>query len=216
VALAIIQARWHATRLPGKVLLPLAGVPLLAHVWRRTVAAFGEDSVVIATTHHGDAPILGLAARLGARVFSWAGAEDDLLGRFLAAAAWHGEDESVVRVTADDPFKDPLLMRYAGVGLLFPVEVSAEHFTLADLREAESWAPASAREHLSYLHPTVPVVLPHGWRWTVDTAEDYAFAAAVYERLYAEDQLFGVVAVASVMGDPAIAHLHATAIAAAR
>ncbi|HDG98261.1 MAG TPA: acylneuraminate cytidylyltransferase, partial [Desulfobacterales bacterium] len=47
---AIIQARMGSTRLPGKVLLDLAGEPVLARVVNRTQRAMTLDEIVIATT----------------------------------------------------------------------------------------------------------------------------------------------------------------------
>ncbi len=47
---AIIQARMGSTRLPGKVLLPLCGKPMLTHIAERVVAAAGVQRVVVATT----------------------------------------------------------------------------------------------------------------------------------------------------------------------
>ena len=46
--LAIIQARFGSKRLPGKLMLPLAGKPLLWWSWRRSVEAFGDANVVVA------------------------------------------------------------------------------------------------------------------------------------------------------------------------
>ena len=211
--LAIIQARYQATRLPGKVMLPLAGTPLLEHVWRRTVRAFGPERVLIATTGlFANAPLLEWGDRLGARVFAWDGHEDDVLGRLVAAAddVRAPEHTVIVRVTADDPFKDWRLMR-AGT---WPVEVGCERFYLRFLREAQSWASALQHEHLTYLHQQPPPVLPNGWRWTMDTPQDYAFAQAVYDRLYPTDPLFGYDAMCELMTDPAILALHDAAKAA--
>src|SRR6186997_1885629 len=45
----IIPARWGSTRFPGKPLHPIAGKPLLQHVWERSQRAKGIEEVVIAT-----------------------------------------------------------------------------------------------------------------------------------------------------------------------
>jgi spore coat polysaccharide biosynthesis protein SpsF len=63
---AVIQARTGSTRLPGKVLLPLIGEPVLVHVVRRVSRAALLDAVVVATTTApGDDPIEALAAQHG-------------------------------------------------------------------------------------------------------------------------------------------------------
>ena len=47
----VIPARYHSTRLPGKVLLPLAGKTVLQHVWERANSCALVDGVWIATDH---------------------------------------------------------------------------------------------------------------------------------------------------------------------
>ena len=63
---AIIQARMGSTRLPGKVLLNLAGEPMLARVVERVRRTAGLDEVMIATSElAGDDPLVALCARRG-------------------------------------------------------------------------------------------------------------------------------------------------------
>ena len=47
--LAILPARYGSTRFPGKPLTPIAGKPMIQHVWERTRFAKAVDAVVIAT-----------------------------------------------------------------------------------------------------------------------------------------------------------------------
>ena len=81
---AIIQARVGSTRLPGKVLKPLLGEPMLSIVVRRVARARTVDEVVVATTTlPEDDAIAALGTAEG-----WAierGSEVDLLDRYLAA-----------------------------------------------------------------------------------------------------------------------------------
>ncbi|WP_372399263.1 glycosyltransferase family protein [Azospirillum sp. HJ39] len=105
---AISQARMTSTRLPGKVLMPAAGRPLLAHHLERLARTPGLDAVVLATTvNTADDPVAACAEGLGIAVFR--GDEADVLGRFAGAAAMAGA-ELVVRVTADCPLIDPVLV----------------------------------------------------------------------------------------------------------
>ena len=46
--LIVIPARMHATRLPGKPLADIHGVPMIVHVWRRAIAS-GAGDVIVAT-----------------------------------------------------------------------------------------------------------------------------------------------------------------------
>jgi spore coat polysaccharide biosynthesis protein SpsF len=104
----VIQARMGSTRLPGKVLLPLAGRPMLEFLLDRLKRCREADELVVATTLGGqDDPVAALAARAGASCFR--GDEDDVLGRFHGAALALGLDV-VVRVTADCPLTDPALL----------------------------------------------------------------------------------------------------------
>ena len=102
---AVIQARMGSTRLPGKVLKPLAGQPVLARVVDRVRRARHVDEVVVATT---TLPADDVLADL-CRTRGWAcerGSEEDLLDRYHAAAAAHHAD-AVVRITSDCPVIDP-------------------------------------------------------------------------------------------------------------
>ena len=82
---AIVQARFGSRRLPGKVLRPLAGRPMLAHVLERAAAIPGVDAVCLATSDSPeDTPVARLAESLGFTVFR--GALDDVLDRFHGAA----------------------------------------------------------------------------------------------------------------------------------
>lgn len=104
----VVQARMGSTRLPGKVLLPLAGRPMLAFLLERLKRCREADEVVVATTAGAqDDPVAELAA--GAGVACFRGDEDDVLGRFHGAAHARGLDV-VVRVTADCPLTDPALL----------------------------------------------------------------------------------------------------------
>lgn len=104
----VIQARMGSTRLPGKVLADLGGMPVLEWVVRACRAARRVDEVVVATTRHPvDDPLVELCERLGAPVVR--GSEEDVLSRYLLALEEHPAD-AVVRITADCPFTDPALV----------------------------------------------------------------------------------------------------------
>jgi len=103
--MGVIQARTGSTRLPGKVLRPLAGRPVLEWVIRAAQEVRGLDEVVVATTTEpGDDEVERLAAGLGVRVVR--GSVDDVLARFLQAV--DGLDvDAIARFTADCPLLDP-------------------------------------------------------------------------------------------------------------
>jgi spore coat polysaccharide biosynthesis protein SpsF len=102
---AIIQARMGSTRLPGKVMLPLAGDHVLTHNVRRVSAADHVDNVVVATSEQtADDIVARYAARAGADVHR--GSESDVLGRMYDAAR-NADADIVVRITGDCPLVDP-------------------------------------------------------------------------------------------------------------
>jgi spore coat polysaccharide biosynthesis protein SpsF len=98
---AVIQARCGSSRLPGKVLMDVAGRPLFSRVVQRARQAKMLSEVVLATsTHERDRPLVTLAARLNVPCFR--GSEDDVLNRFAGAAHAFNADV-VVRLCSDGP-----------------------------------------------------------------------------------------------------------------
>lgn len=98
---ALVQARLGSTRLPGKMLMPLHGLPLMDWVLRRVSRAKLLDAVVLATTTElRDDALAGHVTALGFPVFR--GPENDVLERFRQAGLWAGASH-VVRVCADNP-----------------------------------------------------------------------------------------------------------------
>lgn len=205
---AIIQARMGSTRLPEKTLADLHGKSLLERVIERAAAIDGVERVVVATTIlDEDEPIAACGARLGVDVYR--GPIDDVLARF-AGAARSADASVIVRITADDPFKDPavcgivlteFLRRQPYVDYVsntveptWPEGLDVEVFSRGALERADREATLrSEREHVTpyiYNHPDrfSIVQVRHdqdlsALRWTLDYPEDLAFARAVYERL---------------------------------
>jgi spore coat polysaccharide biosynthesis protein SpsF len=208
---AIIQARTGSTRLPGKVLRPLLGEPLLVHVVRRVERAATIDRTVVATTTlPADDAIVELGAADGWTVER--GSEQDLLSRYLDAARAH-DAERVVRITSDCPLIDAAVIDEVVTALAaagadyasntleprtFPRGLDVEAMTMVALESAdrEDHDPGS-REHATpflYRHPEryrltgirLPVDLS-GHRWTVDTPEDYELVRRIYDALGRDD-----------------------------
>jgi spore coat polysaccharide biosynthesis protein SpsF len=105
---AIIQARMSASRLPGKVLLDMGGKPMLARVVERTSRAQLVDDVVVATSQEAaDDPIEAFCTDQGYSCFR--GSLHDVLDRCYHAAKLKLANV-VVRITADCPIIDPLVI----------------------------------------------------------------------------------------------------------
>lgn len=206
--LAIIQARMGSSRLPGKVLLDLAGRPVLWHAVSRVRKARLVDQVLVATTDQpSDEPIRQFCVVQAVPCFG--GSEQDVLDRFVQAARFAGatESDAIVRITADCPLIDPAVIdqvvaAYRQVGAdyvsnvqppTFPDGLDVEVFRFSALLTA--WREAkliSEREHVTpYLRNHPEKFSAHNvthstdlsaLRWTLDEPADYA----LLQRLVAE------------------------------
>ncbi len=82
--LAILQARMSSSRLPGKVLLPLAGAPMIVRQIERVRRARRIDRLVVATSDDpSDDELARTLAAAGVAVHR--GPLDDVLARFIGA-----------------------------------------------------------------------------------------------------------------------------------
>lgn len=105
---AVVQARTGSTRLPGKVLRPVAGRPVLEWMLERLAWATELDDLIVATTRlPSDEPIRALCDRLGVSWF--AGHPTDLLDRHVKVGRARGAD-AVVKIPSDCPLIDPAIV----------------------------------------------------------------------------------------------------------
>ena len=98
--LAILPARYGSTRFPGKPLVPIAGRPMIQHVWERTRKAAGVDAVVIATD---DERIRAACEAFGAEVVMTAADHPTGTDRLAEVAQQRPGYEVVVNVQGDEP-----------------------------------------------------------------------------------------------------------------
>lgn len=101
--IGVIQARMGSERLPGKILAPLGGRPLLAQLCARIRPARVDEWWLATTSDPADDVTEAWGFELGLRVFR--GDPTDVLSRFLTIGSEAGADW-IVRVTADNPFLD--------------------------------------------------------------------------------------------------------------
>lgn len=210
--MAILQARMSSSRLPGKVLRPILGQPMLARQVERLRRARSLDPLVVATSARADDDVIADWCE-GSGVACYRGDLDDVLGRFLGALGAFGWPEHVVRLTADCPLADPALIdrvvaehlatgadyTHAQEGRTFPKGLDVEVCRTGVLRQIDPLAEGEDREHVTryiYTHPerfrihSIRRDPPLRYRWTVDTLEDFAFVTAVYEDLYPANPAF--------------------------
>jgi len=206
---AVIQARMGSTRLPDKVLADIAGKTLLEHVIQRVKASRLINRIIIATTENErDKAVIAFSEAHG--IPWYVGSEDDVLDRFYQTAKRY-RVETIVRITPDDPFKDPEVMDkvisyylankdkldYASntIKPSYPEGLDVEVFSFGALEKAwEEAKKPSEREHVTpyiWNHPELFRLaniennedLSH-LRWTLDTEADLRFTQEIYARLY--------------------------------
>ena len=216
--LAILQARTSSTRLPGKVLMPLLGVPMILFQLDRLRSCKRVDRLVLATSNDpSDDGLSDQVAKAGVTVFR--GDLDDVLERFRACAAQEGA-KTVVRLTGDCPLADPALVDELveafhsgewdylancadGQQLTVPDGFDAEVFKASLLERAalEARLP-SEREHvtpwmrspaagLRWGHFRHQPVRPY-YRVTVDDPVDLEVVRQIAAALHPQNPEFGV------------------------
>lgn len=212
----IVQARMGSSRLPGKVLLPIGGRPMLSYQIERLRRVRSAQRIVVATTDLAtDQPIVDFCAAEG--VACVRGSEQDVLSRYWQAASLF-DASVVVRVTSDCPLLEPELVddaiaayREGGAydyvsNMLqptWPYGMAVEVFSAAALKDAHAEASDPAeREHVTpfiYWRPQryrlrsltrQPDLSSH--RWTVDTPEDFRLVSLILEALYPQRPQFSM------------------------
>jgi spore coat polysaccharide biosynthesis protein SpsF len=235
----VVQARMGSTRLPGKVLLPLAGAPLLERMLQRVLAASEPDEVCVATSNAAeDEPIRELSTRLGLRVLS--GHPTDLLDRHLQAARAACADV-MVKIPSDCPLIDPaaidrVLGHYRAASATLDFVTNLHPPSWPDGNDVEvvpmgvleiAWREARRpfeREHTTpfiWEHPERFRVLnvaselgrdlSKSHRFTIDYAEDHQFIARVYDELWsAERPIFSLEDILELLAhEPGLMRLNA-------
>jgi len=210
----LLQARASSIRLPGKVLRPLHGKPLLAHAVDRLRRCRSAQPVLIATSDDPtDDAVAALAAELG--VACWRGPMDDVVTRLLDAS--HSLNaKAFVRICGDSPFIDPELVDRAVVlfrsgsfdlatnilSRSFPKGQSVEVIRRDALAAARPAMNAAEREHVTtyfYAHASRYRAVNFSAstdnsliQLSIDTEADFAMAAAMMARMSRPPEEYGV------------------------
>lgn len=200
---AIIQARCGSTRFPNKVFALIDGKPLLWHVVNRLKYATKIDDIIVATTVSEKDDKIEVWCKEN-NVHCFRGSEENVLNRYYSASEAFPSDY-VVRITADDPFKEPKVIDAVITKLIeegydhvtnnlppsFPEGLDCEAFKKSALDRSEKEAEtAFEREHVTqyiYHHPEIFKIgnvsnaenLSY-LRWTVDKDVDFEMVKAVY------------------------------------
>ncbi|MDP8916258.1 MAG: NTP transferase domain-containing protein [Pseudomonadota bacterium] len=230
--LGILQARMNSSRMPGKVLAPILGEPMICRQLERIRRAETLDAVVVATGRgHSDDPLAAYLTGRGVTVFR--GASDDAVDRCARAAeglaAGLGQPTHIARFFCDNPLIDPAAIdatvrlalaskaayvhggEHAGVEVVAApalAEAAAEVREGRDRRELNFFFRRRA-DRFGQIETGADAPA-----WTVDSPADFAFVRAVYGALYPHDPAFttqDVLDLLSARADlavrsPAVAH----------
>lgn len=220
--LAVIQARFTSSRLPGKVMNFVLGEPMLFRQWERVRRSKLVKQIVVATSLDKSDDVLALFCdQKGIPCFR--GSLEDVLDRFYQAAL-EFSPQHVVRLTGDCPLLDSILIDQAIrmhleqnfdytaniVERTFPDGMDVEVMTFDSLKTA--WQRAilpSEREHVTpyiYHHPEM-FTTGHfkqdedlsQLRLTVDEQEDLIVVRKIFETLYPKNNFFGLTDILSFL-----------------
>jgi spore coat polysaccharide biosynthesis protein SpsF len=216
----LVQARTSSTRLPGKILLPLSGEPLLIRMIERVQTSKLAGQIVVVTTEDdSDNPIVDLCNENQTEVFR--GDMNNLLDRHYQAAKALNAD-IVLKIPSDCPLIDPEIIDFVISHYLenegnfdyvsnlhpatYPDGNDVEVMSIAALEMA--WKNATRKLEFEHTTPYLwenpdrfkigNVTWPTGkdysmsHRWTIDYKEDYEFIKAVYDTLYPKNKSFSL------------------------
>ena len=224
MVLAIVQARVSSTRLPGKVLKPILGRPMLWRQLERLQSSVKIDQLMVATSDQADdQKLVTMCKEIGVACFC--GSLNDVLDRFYNAAQSVGA-HTIVRLTGDCPIidaevVDSVIEHFQKIECdyasntnppTYPDGLDVEVMSFNCLQQA--WREAelpSQREHVTpFIHQQPErfklancvhhTDLSH-LRWTVDEPEDFEFVTKVFEALYPENPTFTMANVLRLLED---------------
>ncbi len=215
VILAILQARFSSSRLPGKVLRPILGKPMLLHQIERILNSKRIDKLVVATsTENSDDGIEKMCLNNNIEVYR--GDLDNVLDRFYQCANQYNP-EHVVRLTGDCPLMDSQIIDQVidkhlftkssytsnAIPPTYPDGLDVEIFKFSILQEA--WKNAKLPSELEHVSPYIRNHLESynkcnleyeidlsAHRWTVDEPDDFRFIKEVYAELHPKNEKFNM------------------------
>jgi spore coat polysaccharide biosynthesis protein SpsF len=223
MVVATVEARISSNRLPGKVMYPLGGKPMLEQIILRLRQCETVNDIVVATTRHSEDDVIeDLCESIGCKCYR--GSTNDVSERLMNAV---GNASVIVQTTGDCPFIEPELIDYA-VTMLFeknldyvsnssclnpyPIGLEVRAFKVSALKKSiESSADPIDRVHGSYFIARKPNIFvsevfsaPSGVtfpkiRLTVDEPLDYKLASLIYDSLYTGEHHFGLSEILSLV-----------------
>jgi len=212
---AIIQARFGSTRLPGKVLNEISGKPMLWHIINRLRRCKNIDTIVLATSELKNNDVIEKFSKEN-DIPIFRGSEEDVLSRYYYAAKQFNAD-IIVRLTGDCPLIDPKIVDEVVLSHInssvdytsnvvkrtFPRGLDVEVINFQTLKKTfEAASEKDQREHVTpYLLENPDIfklksieargkIRRPDIRITVDTPEDLKFIRNIYSNLYKKNEIF--------------------------
>ncbi len=204
----IVQARMGSTRLPGKIIKTVSGIPLLLFQYQRLAHSTLANKIVIATTTNKNDILIENLCKENS-ILSFRGSENDVLKRYYDAAIYFKADV-IVRINSDCPLIDPNVVDHVINSFLsskdkvdyasnileetYPLGMHVEVFSQHALKKAFMCAKKpDEREHVTpyiYRNPSLFKLLSitnernlSNHRWTIDFEEDLEFITKIVEKI---------------------------------
>lgn len=206
-----------SSRLPGKILKELSGKPMLWHVYNRVSQSHLVNRVIVATSDQPEDDAVEQFCKDNFIQY-YRGSAENVLSRYYHAAKYFNA-EIIIRITADCPVIDPIILDnmitefliqinkinidYLSNSLTrtFPRGLDIEIFTFSALEK--TFFEAEKKYELEHVTPYI-YQNPHKfsimnyankvdnshYRWTVDTEEDFELITEIYNRLYSPERFF--------------------------
>ncbi len=210
-AIAIIQARMSSTRLPGKVMLPLGGKPMISQIVERALQCKNVAKVMVATSDHESDDVLAEYCTTK-KISIYRGSLENVLSRYTSILDKYPHDY-VVRITGDCPlihapfidFQIETLNKYngdiiiarkeyallAGQGVFSQRALRIVENNSSDPIDLEHVGSKYFIKHANkfrYVRINVPEIFDkHDIRLTVDEYEDYNFLDSLLSKKWKSD-----------------------------
>ena len=205
-----IQARMGSTRMPGKVLEEVNGIPILVRTYNRIRRCdLAKNVAIIASTNKKDDQIENVCKKYSLPLFR--GSEEDLLDRHYKAALFYGS-EYVFKIPSDCPFSDvEIINKVLKMSDKFDYVSNYHPPTFPDGLDVEgaqfkilqnAWKFAKKKHEREHTFPFIwdnPDKYKIGnllnkkgnmfiiRRWTIDYPEDMKFIKEVYKKFSYRD-----------------------------
>ena len=231
--ICLLQARTNSSRLPGKIMKPLFGKPMIEHIINSVSMCKSIDEIVVVTTNTSrDDDFVEFLTKKNYLLFR--GSENDVLTRYYKAAKKF-EADYVIRITADNPLIDPRVIDHIVTQCLTKksdyasntlekiiLGYTVEVFSIATLEKLSQCVHDKfEREHVTLFvhrhksifntqHVDFPLSVDPSWRLTVDTIEDFKLIEKIFCELYVENSYIKFEDVSQLLRDkPALLDINA-------